>query len=100
MEYHLAKRKKEIQPFATTRKELVGIVLREISQTEKDEHCVESKKGELMKSRGEWCLPGAGGGSQVDGGTGKMFKGANLQLVNKFWRSNTQQVIIINNAIL
>lgn len=42
MEYHLAKRKKEIQPFATTWMELVGIMLREISQTEKDEHCVVS----------------------------------------------------------
>ena len=54
-----------------------------------------------MKNRAEWWLPGAAGGrSRVNGGTGKMFKGANSQLVNMFWRSNAQQVIIINNAVL
>lgn len=36
VEYRLAKRKKEIQPFATTRMEPVGFVLRETSQTDKE----------------------------------------------------------------
>ena len=36
MEYYLAMRKKEIMPFATTRMELEGIMLSEISQAEKD----------------------------------------------------------------
>ena len=39
MEYHLAKRKKEIQPFATTWMEPVGVVLRETSQPDKDKLC-------------------------------------------------------------
>jgi len=36
VEYRLAKRKKEIQPFATTWMESVGFVLRETSQTDKE----------------------------------------------------------------
>ena len=36
MEYYLAMRKNEILPFATTWMELEGIMLSEISQSEKD----------------------------------------------------------------
>lgn len=47
VEYRLAKRKKEIQPFATTWMEPVGFVLRETSQTKTNSewcHLVEPKK--------------------------------------------------------
>ena len=48
MEYYSAIKKNEILPFATTWMDLEGIVLSEISQTEKDTVCyclyVESKK--------------------------------------------------------
>ena len=36
MEYYLAMKKNEISPFATTWMELEGIMLREVSQSEKD----------------------------------------------------------------
>ena len=42
MEYCSAKRKKEILPFETTWMELEGIMLSEISQTEKDKYCMVS----------------------------------------------------------
>ena len=38
MEYYLATRKNEIMPFAATWRELEGIMLSEISQSEKDRH--------------------------------------------------------------
>ena len=38
MEYYLAKRKNEILPFATMWMELKGIMLSEISQSEKDRY--------------------------------------------------------------
>ena len=49
MEYYSAIQKKEILPFAATWMDLEGIMLNEISQTEKDKYCmiwlnVESKK--------------------------------------------------------
>lgn len=34
--------KEEILPFATTRMDLEGIVLREVSQTQKDRNCMSS----------------------------------------------------------
>ena len=42
MEYYLAMRKNEILPFAATWMELEGIMLSEISQTEKDRYHVFS----------------------------------------------------------
>ena len=42
MEYYSAIKKNEILPFATTWMDLEGIILSEISQTEKDEHCMTS----------------------------------------------------------
>lgn len=39
MEYYSTIRKEEILPFVTTQMKLEGIILREISQTEKDKHC-------------------------------------------------------------
>ena len=42
MEYHLAIKKNEILPFATTWMELEGIVLSEISQSEKDKNHMTS----------------------------------------------------------
>ena len=48
MEYYSAIKKNEILPFITTWMDLEGIMLSEISQTEKDKYCmlshVESKK--------------------------------------------------------
>ena len=38
MEYYLAKRKNEILPFAAMWRELEGIMLSEISQSEKDKY--------------------------------------------------------------
>ena len=40
MEYYSAMRKKEILTFATTGMDLEGIMLSDISQTEKDKHCM------------------------------------------------------------
>ena len=42
MEYDLAMKKNEILPFAATWIELEGIMLSEISQTEKDKYCMIS----------------------------------------------------------
>ena len=39
MEYYSAIKKNEILPFATTWMDLEGIMLSEISQTEKDKYC-------------------------------------------------------------
>ena len=46
MEYESAVRRKEVLPFMTTRMELEGIMLSEISQTEEDKYCIIS----LMKN--------------------------------------------------
>ena len=42
MEYYSAVKKNEILPFATTWMDLEGIMLSEISQTEKDKYCMLS----------------------------------------------------------
>ena len=42
MEYYLAMRKNEIQPFVATWMELQGITLSEVSQAEKDRYCMFS----------------------------------------------------------
>ena len=42
MEYYSAIKKNEILPFATMWMDLEGIVLSEISQTEKDKYCMIS----------------------------------------------------------
>ena len=42
MEYYLAIKKNEILLFAATWVDLVGIILSEISQTEKDKFCIMS----------------------------------------------------------
>ena len=42
VEYYSAIKKKEILPFATTWMGLEGIMLSEISQTEKDKYCMRS----------------------------------------------------------
>jgi len=42
MEYYSAVRRKEILPFATTRMELEGIMLSEMSRMEKDKHQMTS----------------------------------------------------------
>ena len=42
MEYYSVFKKNEILPFATTQIDLEGIVLSEISQTEKDKSCIIS----------------------------------------------------------
>ena len=62
MEYHIATKKEEILPFATTWMELEGSVLSEISWTEKDKHAATEmwnlKKLDLQNWRVEWWLPG------------------------------------------
>ena len=40
MEYYSAMKKNEILPFAATWMELEGMMLNEISQTEKDKYCM------------------------------------------------------------
>ena len=40
MEYYSAIKKSEMLPFAATWRDLEGIMLSEISQTEKDKYCV------------------------------------------------------------
>ena len=42
VEYYSAKKKNEILPFATTWRNLEGIMLSDISQTEKDKYCMIS----------------------------------------------------------
>ena len=42
MEYYLAIKRNEILPFAKTWMDLEGIMLSEISQTEKDKYCMLS----------------------------------------------------------
>ena len=42
MEYYSDIKKNEILPFATTSMDLEGIMFSEISQTEKDKHCMLS----------------------------------------------------------
>ena len=42
MEYYLAIKKNEIMPFASTRMELESVILREVSQTEKEKYCMAS----------------------------------------------------------
>ena len=42
MEYYLEVKKNEILPFAATCMDLEGIMLSEISQTEKDKYCITS----------------------------------------------------------
>ena len=42
MEYYSAMKKKEILPFAATWMDLEGIMLSEMSQTEKDKYCMIS----------------------------------------------------------
>ena len=44
MEYYLAIKKNEIMPFAATRMELESVILREVSQTEKEKYCMTSFK--------------------------------------------------------
>ena len=42
MEYYSAIKKNDILPFAATQMDLEGIMLSEISQTEKDKYCIIS----------------------------------------------------------
>ena len=49
--YYLAMKKKEILPFATTWRELVGIMLNEISQTEKNKYCSVSLISGIFKKK-------------------------------------------------
>ena len=42
MEYYLAMRRKDILPFASTRRDLEHFMLSEISQMEKDKYCLVS----------------------------------------------------------
>ena len=50
MKYYSAIRKKDILPFATTWIKLEGIMLNEISQTEKDKYCMTSLIYRIYKS--------------------------------------------------
>ena len=50
-EYYSAMRKKEILPFATTWMNLEGIMLSEISKTEKDKYCMISLISGIKKNQ-------------------------------------------------
>ena len=50
MGYFATTRKKEILPFEMTWMDLEGIMLSEISQTEKDKYCMISLKSETLKN--------------------------------------------------
>ena len=63
MESYSAMRKKEILPFVTTYLELEGIMLNEISQTEKIKYCMISlicgiKKVKLIKTESRMVVTG------------------------------------------
>ena len=65
MEYYTAMRKKENLPFASAWMDLEGIMLSEISQTEKDKYYTISLymgnlKRNCTKQRGDWWWPGTG----------------------------------------
>ena len=69
MEYYSAIKKDKIVPFATTWMGLEGIMLRELSQTEKDKHCMTSLicgiSTNTWTERTVWWLPG---GRELSGG--------------------------------
>ena len=52
MEYCSARKENENLPFATTWMDLEGIMLSEVSQTEKDKYCVISLTCRILKSTG------------------------------------------------
>ena len=52
MEYYSAIKKNEILPFAATWMDLEGIMLNEISQTEKDKYCMISLMWNLKNTTG------------------------------------------------
>ena len=54
MEHYVAMRKNEILPFATTWMELEGVMLSEISQSEKDKSCFHSYVGLEKLNRRPW----------------------------------------------
>ena len=79
IEYYSAMKKNEILPFAATQMELEGIMLSEISQTEKDKYIVisymwnlKNKTNEYNKTEAEsqiertsqWLPKGGGGGAR------------------------------------
>ena len=47
MEYYLAIKKDEIMPFAATWMDLESVILREVSQTEKEKYCMISLIGRI-----------------------------------------------------
>ena len=51
VEYYTAIKKNEVLPFATTWMDLKGIMLSEISQTEKDKHCMISLLSRIKKTK-------------------------------------------------
>ena len=72
MEYYPAIKNKEILPFAITWMKPKGIMLSEISQTEKDQYCLVSlicksqkrkkkKKSNSQIQRVDWWFAGVGG---------------------------------------
>ena len=61
MGYYSATKKKEILPFATTWMDLEGIMLSEVSQTEKDKYCmifinelIDTENSLVVDRGGEW----------------------------------------------
>ena len=104
VEYYSVMRKKEILPFVTTYLELEGIMLNEISQTEKIKYCKISlicgiKKVKLIKTESRMVVTGGLGVEEL----GKCLRvQAYNQQINKFWRANaqhrdySQQYCIIN----
>ena len=51
MEYYLAIKKNKILPFVTTQMDLKGVLLSEISQTEKDKYHMISLICEMLKNK-------------------------------------------------
>ena len=54
MEYYSAIRKDEYPPFALTWMELEGIMLSEISQSEKDNHYMVARMGNIRNSERDY----------------------------------------------
>ena len=98
MEYYLAMKKKEILTFATTQMHLEGIMLSEVSQTEKDKHCMMFYN-ELIENRP---VVDRGGGWRVCKNWVCMTKRYKLRITRQISSGDKMcsVVTIVNNTVL